>query len=137
MKYLKSILFILVLVIFDQITKLYFLGKDIFISDFFSFKFVANTGTSFGLLKNNNLIFIFGMLFVMVFILYYYDKYKSYSLAFNFILAGSFGNLIDRIFRGYVVDFIYFKFWYVFNLADLFITIGSLILIYYFFKEKD
>src|SRR3989338_7832625 len=125
MKYLKSILFILVLVIFDQITKLYFLGKDIFISDFFSFKFVANTGTSFGLLKNNNLIFIFVMLFVMVFILYYYDKYKSYSLAFNFILAGSF------------VDFIYFKFWYVFNLADLFITIGSLILIYYFFKEKD
>ena len=137
MKNLRNIILIIALVIFDQLTKLYFFGKNIYLSSYFSLKFVANSGISFGIFKNNNLIFVFLIILVIAFILYYYNKERKYALAFNFLLAGAFGNLIDRIFRGYVIDFIDFKFWYVFNLADVFITAAGLLLVYYLFKEKD
>lgn len=136
MKYLKNIIFVVFFVILDQLTKFYFFGKNIYLLKYFSFNFVANTGITFGLLKGYNIFFILLSLFVIFLVLYYYRKNEKYSLAFNFILVGAFGNLIDRIFRGYVIDFIDFKVWPVFNLADAFVTFGALLLIYYLFKEK-
>ncbi len=136
MKNLRNILLIVLLVLFDQLTKLYFYGKNIYIFKYLSLSFISNTGASFGILKGNNLLFIFITLIVIGLMIYYFNKEKKYLMAFTFLLAGAFGNLIDRIFRGFVVDFIDFKFWYVFNLADTFVTIGILLLVYYLFKEK-
>ncbi len=137
MRYLRNIILVLVLIILDQITKWYFFGKNIYVFSLLSFNYVSNTGVLFGFFKNSNLIFIFFNLLIVLIILYYYKKHKNYSLGFNFLLAGGIGNLIDRIFRSSVVDFIHLKFWPVFNLADMFITIGILLLLYSMFKEKD
>ena len=135
MKYIRDILLFLALLILDQLAKFYFLSKS-FNFNYFSFSFVPNTGISFGLFSGRNFIFIFFITLVIGFIIYYYFIYKKYRLAFVFILAGAIGNLIDRIFRGFVVDFINLKIWPVFNLADLFVCIGVLLLIYYLIKEK-
>ncbi len=135
MKHAKNILLILFLVALDQVSKFYFISKNIKIFEYFSLNFVANTGALFGFFKGYNFIFIFLSLIVIALILCNY-KDKKLRFGFNFILAGAFGNLIDRIFRGYVVDFINLKIWPVFNLADGFVTVGVLILVYIILKEK-
>lgn len=56
---------------------------------------------------------------------------KGDRIFFALIIGGAFGNLIDRIFRGYVIDFLDLEFWTVFNLADLSITVGAM----YFFAK--
>lgn len=137
MRFTKNILIILFLVIFDQVSKFYFFGKNIEIFRYFSFNFVANTGTIFGIVKNVNLLMIFISLLVIGFVFYYYKKDRRLRLGLNFVLAGAFGNLIDRIFRGYVVDFIDLRIWPVFNLADIFISFGVIYLLYKIIKEKD
>ncbi len=134
---LTNLLLILFLVILDQITKDYFINKNIKIFEYLSFNFVANTGAVFGLFKGFNWIFLIISILVGCFIVYYYKKEKRLRLSFNFILAGVAGNLIDRISRGYVVDFIDLKAWPVFNLADSYIVIGAAILVYKILKEKD
>ena len=69
-------------------------------------------------------------------------KYIPLRISYALIMAGAFGNLIDRVFRGYVVDFFYFK-WIdfpVFNVADIYVTVTMillLILILFFYKEED
>ncbi len=136
MKHLKNILLILTLIVVDQLSKLYFIGKNIEIFKYFSFSYLQNTGGVFGILKNSNFYFILLTLIIIFVVVYYYDKDKKFSLGFNFLLAGAFDNLIDRVFRGYVIDFIDFKIWPVFNLADVFITLGVLIIVYKTLKEK-
>jgi len=70
-----------------------------------------------------------------------FNQDKLNKIAFSLVIGGSIGNLIDRIVRGYVVDFIDFKiFGYnfpIFNLADTFITIGVIILIIIAFRKED
>ena len=136
MKYYKSTLLIIILVILDQLSKIYFIGKDIKLFSFLSLTYVKNTGISFGIFQGYNLLFIFLTLLVILLVLYIYKKNSKYSLPLNLILAGAIGNLIDRIFRGFVIDFINFKFWPVFNLADSLIVIGALLLVYKLLKEK-
>ncbi|MFH1847393.1 MAG: signal peptidase II [Candidatus Omnitrophota bacterium] len=60
----------------------------------------------------------------------------SETIALSFIIAGTIGNLIDRIRFGYVIDFIDFRVWPVFNIADSFITIGAVILMASFLRKK-
>ena len=136
MKFPKLSWLIVILVFLEQITKVFFIGKNIVIFEYFSFNYVTNTGVSFGLFKGYNLFFIFMTLIVIIFILSLYDKDKKYQMSFNFILAGAIGNLFDRVFRGYVIDFIDLKFWPVFNLADTFIIIGVVLFLYYLWKEN-
>ena len=90
-------------------------------------------GAAFGLFKGQQLLFILVSLFVIILIFYHMKKYESYAL--GLILGGTIGNLIDRIFLGYVVDFINLKFWPVFNLADTATTIGLIWLIWIYRKD--
>ncbi len=60
----------------------------------------------------------------------------SYSISLSFILAGALGNLIDRLFLGYVIDFLDFRIWPVFNVADSAITVGAILLGYSILKKK-
>ena len=81
----------------------------------------------------------------MVSVMYYlfYRKNQEHSLltrfGFIFIIAGAFGNLTDRIFRGYVVDFFdFYGIWhYIFNVADVAINVGIVLMILEFILDKD
>ncbi len=110
-----------------------YLGESIpVVRNVFHFTLVHNTGIAFGLFRNQGFIFGAVVLIAAVLIgfnIYYYRKNHeiplSYVLAFSLILGGAFGNLADRMFYGYVIDFIDFRIWPVFNLADSAITIGT------------
>jgi len=100
--------------------------------------YIQNTGAGFGILKGWNLILIFISLIIIGIILYNFDKIikeKSIHIPVALILGGAFGNLIDRILLGHVIDFIDFRIWPAFNVADSAITIGALWLIVYFWKK--
>lgn len=101
--------------------------------------YTLNFGGIFGLFNGMNFLFIiFGLLLVFG-LLWFFRKelYFKNWIGFCFIISGAIGNLIDRIFYSGVVDFIDLKYWYVFNLADVFIVIGmGLILFDYFIKNK-
>lgn len=106
------------------------------IKDFFSLTYVRNIGGAFGILEGNRVFFIFiTILFLGYFIHTIYKEKEEYffkTLYYSMLLSGIIGNLIDRILRGYVVDFLHFKiFSYdfpVFNIADIFIVVGIVFL---------
>lgn len=96
---------------------------------------VHNTGIAFGLFKNNGVVFIIIpviAVFLLIFNIFYYRTSKNlnrvYIIAFSLILGGAIGNLIDRIYYGYVIDFIDLRVWPVFNIADSAISIGAAII---------
>lgn len=134
--------------IIDILTKLFMinklpLGKSKVIMDkFFSFTMVHNTGGAFGLFSNNTIILlIVSVIFITGFI-YYIEKNKASKIeeiCYGMILSGIVGNMLDRLIRGYVVDFLDFKiFGYdypVFNFADIFIVVGVILLILMYIKE--
>ena len=132
----------LFLVILDQITKalvIFFfeLYESIVILPFFNITFVVNYGFAFGLFNNPSLNQILVSIVILIIILYFLyllmkTQDKIFQLTLVIILAGAIGNFIDRIYRGYVVDFIDIyigKFhWPAFNIADSCITVGFVIM---------
>ncbi len=110
------------------------------INNFFHITFVRNTGAAFGLLPGNTVLLIAVGLIAALFILYslyYIPKSKYfYKIGLSFILAGSIGNIIDRVYKGYVVDMFDFRFFPVFNIADAMINVGMvLIIVVYIFSK--
>lgn len=102
---------------------------------------VHNTGAAFGILKSQTLLFIFVSLIAVLLIFLNLRKNRSKrlsleNLSLSFILAGAAGNLIDRVSFGYVVDFLDFRVWPVFNLADSAITAGAVLLAWSIIKNK-
>ncbi len=131
MKYLKSLSIILFVVLADQITKYLFKGKTIeLIKNVLSLNYTTNTGAAFGIFKGYNLILIIVTIIVIVLCFKWIKKKEFHYLPLSFIIGGAMGNLIDRLLFGYVRDFIDFKIWPVFNLADSFITIAIILIIY-------
>ena len=112
---------VVLLIILDQITK-------------YLFATTINKGAAFGILQGYTTFLIIISLIILTICIYYY-KNKNLRLPLNFLIAGIIGNLIDRIFLGYVRDFIDLRIWPVFNLADSFNVIGVIILIYISFKK--
>ncbi|MFA5090152.1 MAG: signal peptidase II [Candidatus Omnitrophota bacterium] len=107
----------------------------------FHFTLVYNRGAAFGILKNHALFFILASLFA-IFLIYLnlrdakHSRSSVYFVSLSLILAGALGNLIDRICLGYVVDFLDFRIWPVFNLADSAITAGAILLGYSILRAK-
>ncbi len=136
----------LFILIIDQISKWIvvskmYLGESIsLLKDILYLTYLQNTGAGFGILKGNVSLLIWFSIFVIGLIFYFYDQipdYKYVYFAFGLILGGAFGNLIDRIRLGYVIDFINFEMlWPAFNIADSAITIGAILLIVYSIKNK-
>ena len=95
--------------------------------------YITNTGSAFGLFKGFNLIFILFSMIVIIVVLYYIKKIKQNENLLQFsvglLLGGTIGNLIDRFLYGFVVDFIDFRIWPVFNIADSSVTISVILLI--------
>ncbi|RJP29819.1 MAG: signal peptidase II [Candidatus Omnitrophota bacterium] len=104
------------------------------INNFLYLTLIHNKGAAFGMLQNKLYIFIFSALLAVALIYSELRKrprneFTLYKLSLIMILSGAIGNLIDRIYFGYVIDFIDFRVWPVFNIADSFISIGIVLLI--------
>jgi signal peptidase II len=134
-------------VVIDQLTKFIITSKLAFsesivvINNFFYFTLIKNFGIGFGLLNNpaSRWILILTTVIIIGVILYYYKNIpKKYLpiISTSLILGGAIGNLIDRFLFGFVIDFIDFRFWPAFNIADSGVTIGVIGLIIYFWQTK-
>ena len=103
------------------------------IPNIFHITLVLNNGAAFGLFHNRNGFFISLSLIVISFIIFYIRKRRTpdkvISVSLGLILGGAVGNLIDRVFFGCVIDFLDFRIWPVFNIADSAISIGAAILL--------
>ena len=147
---------ILVTIFFlDRVSKLYILNifekenvVDIYVNNFLNIILIWNSGIGFGLLSfDSSVIYNFvTMLIVLINIVILYLALKSNNLKgylFIIILGGSLGNLFDRIYYSAVPDFIDLNYnnfhWFVFNVADIFITVGimCLILVELFFNKHE
>ncbi|MBR4508910.1 MAG: signal peptidase II [Elusimicrobiaceae bacterium] len=135
--YKKPLLYILLIFAFDRISKIWALAKlkevaNIDVLPFFKLTFVQNTGAAFGSFQNGNTGLIFVSILVLIALIKYrkdiFELGKLASYGWVFIIGGALGNLYDRIFIGYVIDYFNFIVWPVFNVADSFITIGAIML---------
>ncbi len=160
MQYLKNknfyfnFFFVLLIFFLDRVTKIYVISlsknnfdNKLFSSKYLDFTLIWNEGIAFGLMSFNNDLFynilsaIILIITIVVLILALKNKgIKRY--AFLSIFAGSLGNLYDRFFYFAVPDFIDFHFdgfhWFIFNVADIFITLGVIIMIMTeFFVKKQ
>jgi len=134
------------IVLIDQFTKyLMFYNKKLFINkDFLLFKldFVKNYGAAFNIFSGNRIFLscisiIFSIL--LIYLILRKNTLKSIDLySFSFILGGTFGNGMDRILQGFVIDFINLNIinFPVFNIADMSINIGFIFLLYNIFKNN-
>ena len=141
-KYFPEILFssiVFLVVILDQLTKYLILKFNPNLTlNFLKIHLVKNTGAGFGILKDYTWLLDLISLVVVVFLICYYPKItkeKFSQILAALFLGGTIGNLIDRLLRKFVVDFIDFSFWPAFNIADASITIGAIGLIIYFWKK--
>lgn len=139
-----------VIVALDQLTK-YLVMTNISPMDsvrvlpgLFDFVYVKNTGAAFSILSDNTMLLsIISVLFCLGVAGYWYMRKPDKPLvkiSLTMLFAGALGNAIDRIFRGFVVDFISTTFidFPVFNVADIAITCGAaLLMIYLIFFDKD
>lgn len=135
----------LIVVLLDQLTKL--LIKQNFqlnqstpiIKDIFHLTYITNTGSAFGLFRGINTFFILFSIIVIIAISYYLKKIvqneKALQFAVGLLLGGTIGNLIDRIIYGAVIDFIDFRVWPVFNIADSAVTISIVFMVVILWKR--
>lgn len=145
---------ILFLLLLDQGTKLWALA-DLkgamgisLIPGVFEFHYLENRGAAFGILQNQREVFFVMTAAAVILLTYLYGKmppskkYMPLRLCYMGLTAGALGNLIDRMFRGYVVDFLYFR-WIdfpIFNVADIYVTVTVavlLCLLLFYYKDED
>ena len=122
-----------------------YLGSDkvlILIKNFLKFMYIKNTGAALGFLSGNTIILIIITCLLLFYIIKEIKKNVNNKLilfSYLLIFSGALGNLIDRIFKGYVVDFISFtlfnKEMAIFNVADIYITFGVIILLIMLVRE--
>lgn len=135
--------------ILDRFTKIYavkhFMDVPVY-GKVFNFVYVENRGAAFGILQDRRIFFVVLTVLVVFGIVYHFIKnYKTnpkiLNLALALVVSGALGNFYDRLVNGYVVDFIEFSFvnFPVFNIADILITIGAILMIIYvmIFEESD
>ena len=132
---------VILLVAIDQLSKYLVLtglkpvGTMTVIDEFLQFRYVENTGAAFSMLSNNTtfLSVITSLIMIAILTVLFTGKIKDklQCAALIIVVAGGIGNLIDRVARGFVVDFIEFTFvdYAVFNVADIFVTIGAVLLV--------
>ncbi|TET22546.1 MAG: signal peptidase II [Candidatus Aminicenantes bacterium] len=149
-------LFILFFLIVDQLTK-FIISRSIGLNNslsvipgFFDLVHVRNKGAIFGIFSQSgsqvvHILLMLASLVALALVIYYFFKTaiseKLLKISLSLILAGALGNLIDRIFRGYVIDFLDFSIkgwhWPSFNVADSCISVGALLLIFILFFKRS
>lgn len=135
----------IVVILIDQISKFFvvkflYQGQLDIIPNIFSLTYVENYGTAWGLFAEFNAVIQVILPIVIIGILMYFSytsKSNSDIVFSTFILGGAIGNYIDRMMRGFVVDFLDFKVWPVFNFADVMIVIGCILMCINIFRKSD
>ena len=141
------VIFILLL---DQVSKrivvenIEIFANNLQISKYFNLVYVENRGVSFGMFSEHDKSFYFGILSMLVsaYIIYLLVKSNDLieSLGLSLILGGAIGNGVDRLYYGYVVDFIDLHLnnlhWPAFNFADTFITFGAIVFVFSIILNK-
>jgi signal peptidase II len=110
----------------------------------FNLLYIENRGAAFGMLQNSRWLFIIVTIIAVIAFIIYLIKERNgmhwlLKISSAMIIGGAIGNLIDRIFVGFVVDFFYFELinFAVFNVADSFVSVGAVLLgIYILFIHK-
>lgn len=146
-----EVLIVFLGLLLDRLTKIWALNSlkeqnsITLIKDIFKLEYLENRGAAFGILQNKLLLLALVTLLVISGMIYYIIKYKPKSkfirVSFALIISGALGNLYDRVFYKYVVDFIllhYKDVYYfpTFNIADMFVVVGTLILAISIVKEE-
>ena len=128
----------IIVLLADQLTK-FFVRTSFELGETKSlFSYVQNKGSLFGAMQGSVIPLIIISIVALAILIYYYNKLKESTFLYTMyalLIAGILGNLIDRIFLGYVVDFIDFRFWPVFNIADICITVSIIGLLIYFWRK--
>lgn len=143
---MKKIIPISLIIIFiDQIVKIAInnfisLNEEIkVIPNFFSILYVRNNGAAFSILQNSQILLIIFSIIALYIIYIFLIKNKQLNkisiLSISLLIGGIIGNMLDRIIRGYVIDYLSFFKFPVFNIADICIVIGCLLLILILIKE--
>lgn len=153
-KHIQIFSLIIILILADQLTKLWALAElrgsegISVITGIFELQYLENRGAAFGILQNHQVLFLLITVLAAVLLTYIYaripddKKYIPLRICYVLLMSGAFGNMIDRAFRGYVVDFFYFKLidFPVFNVADIYVTVAAfamIILGLFYYKEED
>ena len=141
----------LILLIIDQYSKFIVhgtlnVGDTIpIIDNFFNLTYVQNRGVAFGLFQGKiDIVSILALIAIGLILFYFCKNFKKISflerIAYTMIFAGAIGNMIDRLFRGFVIDMLDFRgIWsFIFNFADVWINIGVILIIveHVFFNRK-
>jgi signal peptidase II len=138
-KYISFIIVFIIIVLIDQLTKFLvvknlYLGESVsVINGFLNVTYNMNTGAAFGIFSNNCVLLILVSYIFLVYLYYEIKRNINYfpmNLFLTFIISGLAGNLIDRLCKGYIIDFIDVSiFRPVFNVSDIFICIGAILTI--------
>ena len=153
-KHIQIFSLIIILILADQLTKLWALAElrgsegISVITGIFELQYLENRGAAFGILQNHQVLFLLITVLAAVLLTYIYaripddKKYIPLRICYVLLMAGAFGNMIDRAFRSYVVDFFYFKLidFPIFNVADIYVTVTMVLLmglILFYYKEED
>lgn len=132
------LLLVLFIILLDQLIKYFvstnmFLGQSIpVLPQIFHLTYIQNPGAAFGILENQRYLFILIAAVLIVAVIYFYKKIiqlsKLFQVGIALLFGGAIGNMIDRIFIGRVIDYMDFRIWPVFNLADIAIVSGCAII---------
>ena len=154
MKTTTTSFLIIFLVVLDQISKILIssylsLGESLNLLPFLNFTLIHNSGIAFSFFDEGGnisrwllVVAVSGILAYLLFLMYKItSKNRLELMSFILIISGGLGNLVDRVFLGYVVDFVHVFYqdysFYVFNMADSYITVGIILyLSYFFFIER-
>lgn len=146
----KITIFSLLIIILDQIIKFVVIqnmelySSITIIKNFFNITYVQNIGAAFSILSGNVVFLSLISLIVLVAIYIYLSKKKSFNkiqtITYSMLIGGIVGNMIDRIFRGFVIDYLDFSIlkynFPVFNFADICIVVSTIILLIFSIKEE-
>ena len=141
--YLIALGLFMLIILFDQLTKLLVVhnmelgDSSPVIKDVFEIHYIQNTGMAWGLFSGKTWLLAIFSGIMLVALLYVYHNiaegryYRVIRVLLICIVGGAYGNLLDRIRLGYVIDFLYFKLinFPVFNVADIFVTVSVILLI--------
>ena len=136
-----ALIVILIVFVFDRVTK-YIAQK--FLSSgkvidlwLFDFRYSENTGAAFSILKGHNVFLaVFGVILLIVLLYLLSDLPKRFMFAKGLMVGGAIGNLFDRMVFHRVIDFIDFRFWPVFNIADIGLIVGVILIVVLMIRRK-
>ncbi len=131
---------VIAIIVLDQIIK-YVISANMFVGEsipvipqILHLTYILNAGAAFGILANQRYFFIAIAAILVIIAIYFYPQIqrlsRTFQIAIAMLLAGAIGNMIDRIATGKVVDYIDIRIWPIFNLADVAIVLGCIVIIY-------